>query len=328
MNARSKKALHFSLSVFNFLLNFGGYMDKVKFLLFLGFALLAACSSENSVSTSADSVYSSWPTRFSILINEKNSTFTINYVFTENACLLNEGTTQWTVRTFDFPLESHYEFHGDSLVYYLVDEETGNDTNVFIGQNNGSILGKWSYTDGSGNTAFITKDSIFSTDYDDSENVVIESQIDLASSYFAYNLFYCKTREGLCPFSHSDFVNDAPDFINSLISDKNIEILKKTDRTMQFSMDGKIYDVVVEHVQVYNMNNGNSYKSAYVASEGDTCRFEHNNQYITQKYCVDGNYDILYEDAIEEDDGNTYAYSYFKDNSVSFATCVKAMMQK
>ncbi|MCQ2124721.1 MAG: hypothetical protein MJZ25_11100 [Fibrobacter sp.] len=305
-------------------------MNKIKLLPFLGMAILAACTSEESISNPNGE--SKWNSQFPISIDQSENSLTMQIDYYYNACqLIKDGekySTKWDTMSLQFTLEMQYTLTANKLTMWQKEEGPSSAlTYTKVGGDN-SLYGTWNY-DSSEDVMEITDKFIYTTEQsnaDNSEQEPVESEIDLANSYFIYDLYSCGAEGYNCNFGHWHFTKKAPDFLEDMIYRQGIVIHESTDRFQRLSFKGKEITVNVEHVQLDSLNDGNALISATIQIQGDTCNFRHADLAPTKELCKAENAEDLATFAYSDEDGKIYSTSYVIDNSDEFALCVSRLL--
>jgi len=313
-------------------------MNKLKFWMSLGVAVCAigsfvGCSGNGSATKPNDEVADSseekeptWRNQYPIDLNEAEGSLVLHFKHGKDVCNISASSAEWVVKSEELPLGMRYKVEGGKLILWYEDDE--DDKLIFSG-NSRSIIGIWK-SDKDDIIIKFTQDTFYTTELIQTGDVIrpeVESEIDLTSSYFMYDLYGCGTEGYNCVFSHWHFTKPAPDFILGKIDQKVIDIHEKTDRSASLTFAGKDFTINVENVQVDSLNNGNSYIVATIESQGNTCRFEHASLVTTKELCTVENVQYLINFAYEGEDEKMYSLRYTKDNGNSFADCVAELLK-
>lgn len=316
-------------------------MNKIKLLPLLGIAFLAACTNDPTGGEKIDDD-PRWKLHFPISVNESTNSFTANISYDYGVCRILESSnsTKWENKTFKETVDMEYVVNGDKLVMWPKgDENKGSqsptytrvvDTNDTTAFDNTSIFGYWN-CDNDDFTIKITPHVFYTTEQvgpiDPTTITPVESEIDLANSYFIHDLYTCIARDYSCNFNHWHFTKSAPGNLNTLMGIHGITVNEATDRFVSLTYLDTEINVGVEHVQLDSLNSGNAYMSAYIQAQGDTCRFEHASTRPTEEVCTDDNMKYL-TIFTYMDEFKTYSSKYIKDISSEFDYCVNIMLLK
>ncbi len=292
-------------------------------------ALQPASSATQSISSAAQEPV--WNAHYPITINEIEQSITVEINLEYGACRItgngDDATAAWGTISTEFSASSLYAVERNKLKMW---PEGGSEESITTYSGNSqTVYGIWKH-DFRDITIKITQDSIYATEQAMSINSAtdpVESKIDLANSYFIYDLYSCGTEGYSCTFGHWHFTKAAPSFMSSMITSQGIKINEQTDRSQNLTFKGKDISVRVEHVQLDSLNNGNAYMEAFIESQGVTCHFEHASMATDEKHCTTENVEYLSTYTFEGDDDNIYSSKYVKDNSDEFAACVQSLVK-
>lgn len=287
---------------------------------------------------------------YRISVNKKDQTATIYFSeSSEDMCVLEGDKLAWKSVQMEPEIEHvMYRFVGDTLVYSVMDEESGKynrRAKMFVGGHSGDINGSWTiipcefYMDTETTFCDSEADEEYYQKYADkmviTSNSVTYSYIDdeytrnrkyETSSYRAY-FYRVMAGEGVSHFpialnlfdyaGEVDFKELYPDVSSSELS-ANGETLSAGDYTV--SVNVKKFFVDKDAAATVEVN-GN----------GKTCTSEFKTfQKVTKDLCKVENMEYLRFDDEEEDvNGNeiVYAYTYEYKNDEEFAQCMQTMFQ-
>lgn len=316
-------------------------MNKIKFLMSLSIMLLGACSDKENINSpdndpadSSNSQGSQWNLSFPVSVDESKQTIDMQMNLSFEACqIIEKGddySTKWSNAKFSTSTTMAYNINGSTLKMWDTDSENGEVGALTYSGNNSSIFGTWSY-DSSDNIMTITKDTIYTTEKMgmgmSTESLNIETEIDLANSYFMYDLYACASKNYDCIFNHWHFTKPAPNIIEDLIENLEPEIIEQKNRSMALTINGKNVNINVEHVQLDSLNNGNALITATIQSQDKNCHFEHIKQSVTKELCTPDNLDYITGDPFFDENGDIFVETFLKDNANVFSRCVASILK-
>lgn len=292
---------------------------------------VAAESSSGTAQSSSSTVPSSekeptWKSQYPVTLNEAEGSFVLHFSIGNEACSITESSAKWIVDSEEYPMDMRYKIEGGKLIVWSSDDE--DNKSIYSGSSQ-SIVGIWKLDKDDSSIKF-TKDAFYTTEVFQGESAsipAVESEINLTTSYFMYDLYGCGTEGYNCVFSHWHFTKPAPDFILDKIERKVIDIHEKTDRSASLTFAGKDFTINVEHVQLDSLNNGKHYIAATIQSGSSSCHFEHISTGVTKELCIAENVKNLSIFTYEGEDGKIYSLKYFNDNDIEFAQCVSALLK-
>ena len=287
---------------------------------------------------------------YRISVNKKDQTATIYFSeSSEDMCVLEGDKLAWKSVQMEPEIEHvMYRFVGDTLVYSVMDEESGKynrRAKMFVGGHSGDINGSWTiipcefYMDTETTFCDSEADEEYYQKYADkmviTSNSVTYSYIDdeytrnrkyETSSYRAY-FYRVMAGEGVshCPIALNlfdyagevDFKELYPDVSSSELS-ANGETLSAGDYTVSVNVKKFFVDK-------------DAAATVEVKGNGKTCTSEFKTfQKVTKDLCKVENMEYLRFDDEEEDvNGNeiVYAYTYEYKNDEEFAQCMQTMFQ-
>ncbi len=313
-------------------------MNKIKFLVPMGIMLLGACTSKETINNTVDvpadvpvDVETHWNSAFPIIVDEAANTIDIQMDISYEACHIieieDDYTANWKSSLLQVSNTMHYIMDNGTLKMWS--EENGESSaKMYSGNSSGSIFGTWNYNDDN-HIMKITHDSIYTTELSNlgaSATNPVEAQIHLANSRFMYDLYTCGNQEFDCRFNYQHLTKDASDLISDIVTEQEIQVQEKTDRSLDLTFNGQKISVSVEHMQPDSLNNGNTFIAVSVISHGDTCRFEHAYMTVTKELCTYENVEYMGLYAYVDTNGNIIAPKYNNDNSTDFSMCVENLL--
>lgn len=313
-------------------------MNKNKFSVSFGTFFLVASIATNFVACSngesgnnASSAEPEWVASYPIIIDQSQETIYVQYVINDGLCRIDKYSASWESYSFELPFSMKYKVSNNQLSILVEGNDEVNST-VYEGENGGSLFGIWKFA-ADGSAIKLTADTLYTTDEPEglfsgsTPSEVVESPIDLASSYFIYDLYSCSTGASPCSFSHWHLTKDTPEPLDKMIQENGIQILESSERHQSLIIKGKNVFVDVEHVQLDSLNEGNSLISASIKTAEESCHFIHSSSETTEELCVTANLDFISKYVMEDDDGSIYSLKAVKDNSTDFSDCVKNLLK-
>ncbi len=322
------------------------FATSVSLALFLciGAASLTACGDDSSSSASNEPT-NAYETS-TLEVDEKNHTLTWTTDNAKEMCVLEGGNFSWkTVSLGSTTQSAKYEFRGDTLVLYPLDNNGKQDTygHMYVGGEAGKLYGTWKdifcdydpqekATYCAQGAAFAVRTLTLSkgkrtleTEYD-FEGYDASKNENLILSELTADLFRALkgTMELYIPGA---FLNDSAR-VKSLIQEYKISTSSQTKTSIGFKMDGKEYSLKYTEAEETLAKDGSGRLNRVVKlslSSGKTvCSLDFERAFMEKDLCKAENKAFLDTEKEIDGDGNNIelAVAYLVNNQADFEKCI------
>ena len=319
-------------------------MKKLLFAALVAQTLLfTACSDDDSsdgISISASA---------SLIIDEANQRLVmVPDVYSEDGCVLENEVPVWKSVEHQQEADSFkYEFRGDTLLLYEIDDGYVYDARMLVGGTAGNLYATWRYTscryDEEEGIRCSEKDAkYYELEFKFSEGRAIATavyyydkyladrgKLSYMDSYFTFQL-YRKLYNRLSDRMYIDYITYIdPEEVQEAIENYGVQVLEKDDNGGKFTIGGKTFTLRVNKVEeslVTTEYDGTEALEINIeVSDGvTTCGADYLRTMPQEGMCKVENMDYLKFET--EVDGNgaeyRYAYRFRRENEVDFNNCL------
>lgn len=322
------------------------FAASVSLALFLcvGTASLTACGDDSSSGTNDEPTKSTETS--SLEVDEKNHTLTWTTDNAKDLCVLEGGNFSWkTVSLGTTTQSAKYEFRGDTLVLYPLDNNGKQDTygHMYVGGEAGKLYGTWKDIfcdyDPQEKSRYCAQSAAFAlrtltlskgkrileTEYD-FEGYSASKNENLILSELTADLF--RALKGTVElYIPGAFLNDSAR-VKSLIQEYKISTSSQTKTSIGFKMDGKEFSLKYTEAEETLAKDGSGRLNRVVKltlSSGKTvCSLDFERAFMEKDLCKAENKAFLDTEKEIDGDGNNIelAVAYLVNNQADFEKCI------
>ena len=313
-------------------------------------ALFCACGDDGSSSANDEPTKSS--ETGTLEVDEKNHTLTWTTANDKELCVLESGNFSWKTISLGTTTQSaKYEFRGDTLVLYLLDNNGNQETygHMYTGGETGKVYGTWKdifcdfdpqdkVTYCAQGAAFAVRTLTLSkgertleTEYDFEGYDASKNENLILSELTADILRALKGTVEL--YIPGAFVDDSAR-VKDLIREYKISTTSQTKTSIGFKMDGKEFSIKYTEAEETLARDGSGRLNRVVKlllfSGSTTCNLDFERTFMEKDLCKAENKDFLDTEKEIDGNGNTleYAKAYLANNQEDFEKCVSSIATK
>ena len=308
---------------------------------------VAACGDDSS-SNAGDTVSAT----ATLVVDEANKILVMTPdMYYEDQCVVENESFVWkTVLQVMEPDSFRYEFHGDSLYLYEIDEGEEYSGHIYVGGTAGNLYDTWKYTA----CRYNDEDGLYCSEknrqysdlkYKFSQGKVTATAVyhydryldELKSqhymdSYFMYQLYNKLSGRSYDNVYIDEVIYSNPEVVQGAIESNEVQVIERTKSGGKFKIGEKTFSLTVNKVDGgYTISGPRLYEQQeidLVVSDGATnCHAYYFRSRPEKSYCNMENAEYLKIENETDGNGNEYRYAYRfrKENESEFNECLRGI---